>query len=175
MADFIKGKFDQLSYGSANRPYQGIASVFAEYCSAVEQRSHEDWIEVAEKLRREIDGDEGKILFEAIPSLRKIICGEPSSQKESDIESRPHFCEECQHLEEVKVDGVSENFSESGSNRLNYLIKRFVSVISSIGDPIVLLIDDIQVSGSSSFELHLFLIILLSSIAHTIFVGCPIK
>mmetsp|Transcript_25283 Transcript_25283/g.60782 ORF Transcript_25283/g.60782 Transcript_25283/m.60782 type:complete len:1028 (+) Transcript_25283:177-3260(+) len=149
---FIKGKFDQLSYGSANRPYQGIASVFAEYCSAVEQRSHEDWIEVAEKLRREIDGDEGKILFEAIPSLRKIICGEPSSQKESDIESRPHFCEECQHLEEVKVDGVSENFSESGSNRLNYLIKRFVSVISSIGDPIVLLIDDIQWANKTDLD-----------------------
>ena len=54
---FIRGKFDQLSFGSANRPYSGISSAFSEYCNAVEQRDRETWKEVAEKLRREIKGE----------------------------------------------------------------------------------------------------------------------
>ena len=65
--DFIQGKFDQSSYGSANRTYSGIASAFADYCSALEERSQETRSEVANKLRREIKGEEGNLLFEAIP------------------------------------------------------------------------------------------------------------
>ena len=105
---------------------------------------------MAEKLQREIKGDEGRLLFEAIPSLRKIIGGNSTTNSGHSSrchQERRHSCEACQHIdEEEKVQESLDSFSESGSHRINYLIKRFVSVISSIGDPIVLLIDDIQVS-----------------------------
>ena len=102
---------------------------------------------MATKLRREIKEDEGNLLFEAIPSLRKIIGGE--CNKAEDVMHRRHSCDACQHVEEEEgtMPESLESFSEGGSHRLNYLIKRVISVISSIGDPIVCLIDDIQVSS----------------------------
>lgn len=107
---------------------------------------------MAEKLRREIKGEEGKLLVEAIPSLRKIIGVDElynHHNKEGEqagvtitTGKRRHSCHACQHLEEEKVQNNLDSFSESGSHRLYYVIKRFVSVISSIGDPIVLLIGE---------------------------------
>ena len=156
--DFIRGKFDQLSYGSANRPYSGIASAFAEYCSAVEQRDQETWEELKHKLRHEVKGEEVKLLFEAIPSLRKIF-GEDNdfvhhhnASSGKFIANRRHSCSACSnhHLhtidEEEKLQHSLYVSSENRNHILNQLIKRVTSVMSSIGDPIVFLIDDIQVS-----------------------------
>mmetsp|Transcript_36638 Transcript_36638/g.77303 ORF Transcript_36638/g.77303 Transcript_36638/m.77303 type:complete len:1032 (-) Transcript_36638:196-3291(-) len=149
---FIQGKFDQLSYGSANRPYAGIASAFAEYCSAVEQRSQETRNEVAEKLRQETNGGEGRLLFGAIPSLRKLV----ECPHSNDAMHLSHSCDACQYLyeDEGMMRDNLESFSKSegGSHRLNYLIKRVVSTISSIGDPIVILIDDIQWANKTEMD-----------------------
>ncbi|KAL7541321.1 hypothetical protein ACHAXR_010809 [Thalassiosira sp. AJA248-18] len=150
---FIQGKFDQLSYGSAYRPYSGIASAFAEYCSAVEERSQDTWNEVTHKLRQEIKTDEGKLLFQAIPSLRKIIGSE--CQQDEVVLNRRHSCDACIHYEteeEEKIPETLDSFSESSSHRLNYLIKRVVAIISSIGDPIVFLIDDIQWANKTEID-----------------------
>jgi len=151
--DFIQGKFDQLSFGSANRPYSGISSAFADYFSAVEQRSTETWNEVANKLRSEIKGEQdGKLLSQAIPSLRKILRHD-HEEEQKDVtqqqqQQRRHSCDACQHVteEEEKIPDSKDILSESRSHRFIFLIKRVVSVMSSIGDPIVCLIDDIQVS-----------------------------
>ena len=152
---FIRGKFDQLSYGSANRPYSGISSAFAEYCSAVEQRGDDTRTEVVTKLQREIKAEEGRLLLEAIPSLRKIISGAECKEHGAECQQqggctfnqhvvhRRYSCEIDQRGEEEKRS--CDIFSESGSHHFIYLIKRVVSVISSVGDPIVFLIDDIQV------------------------------
>lgn len=118
----------------------------------MEQRSGETLNEVSEKLRREIREEECKLLFEAIPSLRKIIggrrrgsaddAGQEQKKKKQQHSSRRHSVASQESVDRVEI------FSDSGSHRLNYLIKKVISVISSIGDPIVLLIDDIQVSGN---------------------------
>ena len=84
-------------------------------------------------MRREICGDaEGKILFEAIPALRDIMaCKEPHTSEEEK--------KAAEHVED-------DNFTESRLHRLNYLLKKFVNIISNMGDPVVLLVDDLQVS-----------------------------
>lgn len=129
---FVRGKFDQMSHGSANSPYSGISSAFADYCSAVESRCQEEREEVSKKLRKEIKGDE-RLLFEAIPSLRRIITGG-----------------DCYPVEEE--EGKLESQVEHSSHRFLYLIRRIICAISSIGDPIVFLIDDVQWANKTEIE-----------------------
>ena len=129
---FVRGKFDQMSHGSANSPYSGISSAFADYCSAVENRCEEEREEVSQKLRKEIKGDE-RLLFEAIPSLRRIITGG-----------------DCFPVEEE--EGKLESQVEHSSHRFLYLIRRIICAISSIGDPIVFLIDDVQWANKTEIE-----------------------
>ncbi|KAL7520344.1 hypothetical protein ACHAWX_005068 [Stephanocyclus meneghinianus] len=126
---FIRGKFDQSSYGEANLPYSGIANAFREYCSLLLERPG-DRDQVINGLRKAIDENEGSFLCEAIPSLRSIINHVPSH-----------------HLE---VDSTS---TKSRFHILNYLMQKFIRVVSSFGDPIILLLDDMQWSDASSMEL----------------------
>ncbi|KAL7547914.1 hypothetical protein ACHAWF_011188 [Thalassiosira exigua] len=150
---FLQGKFDQMSYHSASRPYAGISSLFAEYCSSITQRGEEAREEVAEKLRSEIKGEEAKLLIEAIPSLRKLIGVDFAVEEKS---KRRHSCDGCQHHVDVheSVGGLdgSQIYSESSGNRFIYLIKRVVSVISSVGDPIVFLVDDVQWANKTEID-----------------------
>lgn len=118
---FIRGKYDQSSYGEANLPYSGIANAFREYCSLLLERPG-DRDQVINGLRKAIDENEGSFLCEAIPSLRNIINHVPSH-----------------HLE---VDSTS---TKSRFHRLNYLMQKFIRVVSSFGDPIIFLLDDMQV------------------------------
>ena len=128
--DFIQGKFDSPRttphcLTSAKRPYLAIASAFAEYCSEIEER--DEYKELVTKFTREIKREERILLFEALPALRRII-DDGSGSCESD----------------TKVFGTLE--SSSRAHRLNYSIRKFVSIISSASGPIILLLDDMQVS-----------------------------
>lgn len=118
----------------------------------MEERSPETWNEVASKLRREIKGDECKLLLEAIPSLRKILGG--GHQQDIAIVHRRHSNEAALHRidEEEKAQESIVPYSDSGSHRLNHLMKRVVSVMSSIGDPIVFLIDDVQWANKTDLD-----------------------
>lgn len=100
-------------------------------------------MELANKLRREIQMEERTLLFEAIPALQRIIGLECDCYPiDENCHHQYHSCAACQ--EETKI---SDNFeSESRAHRLNYLIRKFVSVMSDLGDPIILLLDDMQVS-----------------------------
>jgi predicted ATPase len=119
---FIRGKFEQSSAsGAANVPYAGITNAFREYCSLLEERG-DDREEVVMALKREIHENDGSLLCDAIPSLRNIIrdtCSEESVDELASTKNRFH--------------------------RLNYLLKKFIRVISSTGDPIIFLLDDMQV------------------------------
>eukprot|EP00579_Thalassiosira_antarctica_P001271 CAMPEP_0201865614 /NCGR_PEP_ID=MMETSP0902-20130614/441_1 /ASSEMBLY_ACC=CAM_ASM_000551 /TAXON_ID=420261 /ORGANISM="Thalassiosira antarctica, Strain CCMP982" /LENGTH=874 /DNA_ID=CAMNT_0048390405 /DNA_START=134 /DNA_END=2756 /DNA_ORIENTATION=- len=144
---FIQGKFDQLSYASAKQPYSIIASAFADYCSAVEHRDKDTRQELANKLRREIQREERTLLFEAIPALRRIIGGRCYPVDEN---YHPHHsCDACQ--DETKISHNLE--SNSRAHRLNYLIRKFVSVMSDVGDPIILLLDDMQWANKEELDL----------------------
>ena len=150
--DFIKGKFDQLS--SSARPYQGIASAFSDYCSAVEQRGQDEWDEVVSKVRRDIKGDESELLSKAIPSLRRILIGGSSNEQVTLLQNiNVHSCDKScqQHRIEEEKKQEDNIFSESQS-RLTYLIKKFITIISNIGDPIVLLLDDMQWASTTDLN-----------------------
>jgi predicted ATPase len=151
---FIRVKFDQSSYGAASLPYSGIDNAFREYCSQLNTRSVDREI-VVKALKKEFQKDEGSLLCEAIPSLRDVI--------------------------EDRCDQVSSNRSESADdlastkNRfhmLSYLVKKFIRVISSIGDPIIFLLDDMQVRFASACAATYLLLILrlVSSILYHLYV-----
>lgn len=176
---FIRGKFDQLSCcgdmalssgshtNSSHVPYGGIASAFVEYCNLLEERGCEAWREVAEKLKREIGMEDGRVLFEAIPALERIFIRNENSRGESSSsrhENWSQFHSDTIHAqnrnnnigyflleeEEKKQSDRSlesrHGYTEIRLHRLNHLLKKFIHAISSVGDPIILLVDDVQVS-----------------------------
>ncbi len=176
---FIRGKFDQLSCcgdmdlsseshtNSSHVPYAGISSAFVEYCDLLEGRGSEAWREVAMKLKREIGIEEGRVLFDAIPALKRIFTCEDAYREDSSLTSREngsqirndrnlpsnrnkiHGCYSLEEEEKKQSDRSLESrhdYTESRAHRLNNLLKKFIHAISSVGDPIVLLVDDVQVS-----------------------------
>lgn len=138
---FIRGKFDdQLSPGSA-LPYSGLASAFGEYCTLLEQMGQDEWNEVTKKLKKEISVDEGKLLVEAIPSLKKVITAGLGDAV------KPLTSAGAQTYDFKDTGSVGDvTIADGRFHRLNYVLKKFISVISSTGDPIIFLIDDMQVS-----------------------------
>lgn len=138
---FIRGKFDdQLSPGSA-LPYSGLASAFGEYCTLLEQMGQDEWNEVTKKLKKEISVDEGKLLVEAIPSLKKVITAGLGGAV------KPLTSAGAQTYDFKDTGSVGDvTIADGRFHRLNYVLKKFISVISSTGDPIIFLIDDMQVS-----------------------------
>lgn len=213
---FLRGKFDQLSYfcgdvcseisggassenhssystlknsNSPHIPYSGIASAFSDYCDQLERRGPDDWKEVTDKLRAVIKKEEGRVLYEAIPALKKILTCDnlhDTDDEEQDVTSNSserlrrksessavlqkksrsftlsttlssnslfrnlHDQEEEKERSDTSINHEEDDFqSESRSHRLNYLMKKFIHAISTVGDPIVLLIDDMHVSVTS--------------------------
>jgi predicted ATPase len=121
---FIMGKFDQSSYGAADLPYSGITNAFKEFCSQLDDRP-EDRYDIIKALRREVQADEGALLCEAFPVLRSILL-------DDDDETFDATCD---------LRSTNNRFY-----RLHYLLKKFISAITSLGDPIIFLLDDVQVS-----------------------------
>lgn len=84
------------------------------------------------KLKSGVQRDERTLLFEAIPSLQNLI-GDHTTIDEN-----------CQYGHEAASQSLE--LSDSGrAQRFNYIIRKFVSVITDLGDPIILLLDDMQV------------------------------
>ena len=98
-------------------------------------------------MRKDIKGSDSKLLCEAIPSLRKILGVRMH---------RLHSCDLCDNDGDeddwnIREDGKVHFLENYGGTSLTYLMRRVVTIISSIGDPIVCLIDDIQVRMCCSF------------------------
>lgn len=129
---FIRGKFDQASYrGAASLPYSGINNALSEYCSFLKKREG-DRDKVVKALKKEFQKNEVSVLCEAIQSLREIL--------DDDRE------EVSSHHSEFADDPTSTN---NRFHILSYLVKKFIRVITSMGDPIVFLLDDMQVKLTS--------------------------
>eukprot|EP00804_Cyclotella_cryptica_P021476 CCRYP_005799-RA/>CCRYP_005799-RA protein AED:0.04 eAED:0.04 QI:150/1/1/1/0.83/0.85/7/550/1028 len=132
---FIRGKFDKSSYGAASLPYSGINSALSDYCSLLNKRE-EDREKVVKALKKEIQNHEVSILCEALPSLRGIL---------------EHGRDEVTSYQLEAADDPTS--TKSRFHILSYIIKKFIRVISSMGDPIVFLLDDMQWSDASSVDL----------------------
>jgi predicted ATPase len=122
---FVRGKFDQSSYGAADLPYTGITNAFKEFCLQLDERP-DDRCDIIKFLRSELQPDERAPLCEAFPPLRSILQDDDDeTTADYDNDFRP---------------------TKNHFHRLNYLLKKFISAITSLGDPIIFLLDDMQVS-----------------------------
>ena len=128
---YIRGKFDLATFGKANLPYSGITNAFRELCSQLEQRE-DVRNKIVQALEKEIEPSEGTLLCEAFPSLRGLL---PYREDETSSELSKLFADD------------SSRSSKNRSNRLNYLFNKFISAITGlVADPIIFLMDDMQVS-----------------------------
>ncbi len=124
---YRKGYFIEGKFDQYQRaiPYYAIIKAF-------DSLIHILLTESASKLERkktemlEVLGQEGKVLTDLMPSLELIIGPQPP---------------------------VAEINGEDAQNRLNYVFRKWLSVVCSEQHPIVLFIDDLQWSDSASLDL----------------------
>ena len=125
---FIRGKFDQSSYVSANLPYSGITNAFGEFSSQLENRP-EERNRIIETLKTKLHSNERAILCAVFPSLSNLLQYEDDETASVSL----GYSDPCA-------------FSTNHLNRLKYLLKKLTCAISSLGDPIIYLLDDMQAS-----------------------------
>jgi len=119
---FISGKFDQLR---ADIPYSAFSQALGKLMIQVMLLSEKEldrWRNELHRLLLPI----GRVLFEIIPGLEKILVNEP----------------------EVPILNGAE-----AQLRFNYALTRFFKVFSDLGKPVVIFIDDLQWSDVSSLNL----------------------
>eukprot|EP00986_Skeletonema_menzelii_P015157 scaffold11170_cov67-Skeletonema_menzelii.AAC.1 len=121
---FLSGKFDQRQQG---KPFSALASAFNQYCGILMQNSELSFLK--QKLSHQVNhvlGSEAKYLAKLIPNLGKILGLELNGL--------------------VYGEGCT-----NAQNRLQYILCRFVEVISSTFDATVTLcLDDLQWADSAS-------------------------
>lgn len=140
---FIRGKFDQSSYDTAALPYSGITNAFREFCAKLEQRE-DDREGIVKALNRELDPSEGTLLCDAFPPLKRLV---PYNEEETSSDPSTFIND-------------SSRSSQNRSYRLNYVLEKFMSTVTtSVNDPIVFLMDDMQVSGSYNTRTVLIMVI----------------
>ena len=136
---FIRGKFDQSC--AANTPYSGITNAFEEFCNQLEKRP-DDRRDFLRALARnfETNNEETTLLCEAFPCLGSLLLRDNHDEIPSDILGYSDSSRSTKHR----------------SNRLNYVLKKFISAITSVGETIIFLLDDMQVSSYFRYESYVF-------------------
>ena len=113
---FLSGNFGQLQQP---KPFSALASAFNEYCNKMAERGPNYLQGIAAQLRKAV-GAEAHYLVQIIPNL-SIILGEDSCQDTA--------LQDCVNAQK----------------RLQYLLCRFVDVMSTFsGAPVILFLDNLQ-------------------------------
>ena len=123
---FLSGKFDQLQQG---KPFSALASAFNQYCGMLLQSSN--LAPTKEQLATKVNtvlGSDTYHLMKLIPNLETILVGE-------------------MNMNDINHDvGCSD-----AQKRLQYLLCRFVDIISSLfSAPVTLFLDDLQWADAAS-------------------------
>lgn len=119
---FISGKFDQLR---ADVPYSAFSQALGKLIHQIlllNEAELNKWKAKLESLLRPI----GRVLFEVIPGLEKLLTNEPPIPRLTGAEAQLRF---------------------------NYALIRFFRVFSEMGKPVFIFIDDLQWSDVSSLDL----------------------
>jgi len=145
----LSGKFDQLQQGT---PFSALASAFNQYCGILLQSC--ELASSREMLAHQINhvlGREANHLAKLIPNLANILCLDTSGS-------------------------IHDEGCTNAQNRLQYLLCRFVEVISStFAAPVTLFLDDLQWADSASIAAVNQLLLtggLASQNTHFFFLGC---
>lgn len=121
---FLRGKFDQLC---RPEPYRGLVSAFTEFTSQVVERGPEAVDAVRFAIRKAV-GDECCVLVSMIPALARIFGIDQSQCKNSS-----------------KADDAIQRFV--------FAFRMFMRAVSSLEQPMVLLLDDLQWADPCSIDI----------------------
>lgn len=142
---FVHAKFHKLSYDtSAGRPYSEISAAVAEFCSELKKRDEDTREEVSRALKKKISREEGDVLVDAIPSLQTVLGYNFRHNSDGSL------------LGEEKLSDSMEDMTSrpaTSARKLPFIMKKFMSGISTVGDPICFLFDDVQWASKSDLDL----------------------
>ena len=144
---FVRGKFDVRS---RNEPYSGFVNACAEICGALLELRAENpayFALICKQIKTEL-GAELNMVIEIIPVLGRLLESETSSSiNVTEVLEQPEIG--------ANTDCTSTLTSSSADakNSFHFAFVRFMRILSSEFEPLVVVIDDLQWSDASSLEL----------------------
>jgi predicted ATPase/signal transduction histidine kinase len=119
---FIKGKYDQFQ---RNIPLSGFVQALHELMAQLLSESDHQFQQWQSQILAAL-GEQGQVIIEVVPELRKIIGEQPA---------------------------VAELFGNASMNRFNLLFQKFIQVFAQKDHPLVIFLDDLQWADAVSLRL----------------------
>ncbi len=118
---FIQGKFDQFN---RNIPFSGFVQALRDLIGQLLSESDLNLANWSSQILNAV-GDNGQVLIEVIPELRKIIGTQPP---------------------------VAELAGTAAQQRFNWLFQKLIEVFTTAAHPLVIFLDDLQWADSASIQ-----------------------
>ncbi|MEH1831294.1 MAG: AAA family ATPase [Nostoc sp.] len=134
---FIKGKYDQFQ---RNIPFSGFVQAFRDLMGQLLTESDTQIQEWKSKLLKAV-GENGQVIIEVIPELKRIIGIQPPAPELS---------------------------GTAAQNRFNLLFQKFTQVFTIAEHPLVIFLDDLQWADSASLKL---MQLLMTDTGHLLIIG----
>ncbi|KAL7556634.1 hypothetical protein ACA910_014165 [Epithemia clementina (nom. ined.)] len=155
---FVRGKFD---IGCRSEPYSGIASACEEICDAILELQMSNPVQaymICNQIKNELKS-ELPLLIQVIPVLDRVFRVDSSHHGQELVMASK--MDDAKNDEESKQDATPQeaaprSFASSADcskSRFQFAFVRFMRVMSSEFDPLVVVIDDLQWADASSLEL----------------------
>ena len=143
-------KFDRLMH---NSPLSAIASAFERFFSSLLSKGDQEAYlsAISSSLVQFLSPSMTVMLCNLIPSLRRLfpfIMQRVISDDNLTELAQDRDAAEQNHFDEILSD------PESSRNRLHYSIRGLVHAISSLGRPLLFVLDDLQWAGRASCEIY---------------------
>jgi predicted ATPase len=143
-------KFDRLMH---NSPLSAIASAFERFFSSLFNKGDQEAYlsAISASLLQFLSPSMTVMLCNLIPSLRRLF--PVIMQRVISDDDLTDLAKDSDAAEQNQFDEILSDL-ESSRNRLHYSIRRLVHAISSLGRPLLFVLDDLQWAGRASCEIN---------------------
>ena len=143
---FVSGKFEQ----HFATPYGAFVSAFTQLCCDLPNHHRHDFAAMQESIQQAVGAD-CQLLQNLVPKIGELLGRDNNNNKEQQDDDEPDFYDGDKEGEEEEEQ---ESFDiVKSTNRLKYLLQRFLSAVCTPEHKLVLFLDDLQWVDAASLDL----------------------